>query len=192
MTGDEIIAEARTNFGETTELTVLTTTFENYVNTALRELYSLLSIAELEVLAQDSTVTVTAGKGPLPAELDHMLSVSVGGAPAQMVPIDVISTIDRSAFFETFVPVAASDGETLWVRPSATASAVVTHIDPPATITDFTADVALPKWHAALVLFVTAFAYAQEEDKGQAQHYRNEALSLINRTSTAPEQEALA
>ncbi len=192
MTGDQIRAEARANFGEPTAVSLADATVNSYINTALRELYNLLPLAELEVLAVDTTVALSAGKGKLPVKHDHLLAVSVAGVGAQVVPLDVISTIDRSAFFETFVPVAASDGENLWVRPTSHANCIVTEILPPADITDFTLAVILPKWHAVLVLFTTAFAYAQEEDKGQAQHYRNEALALINRTFTAPEQEVVA
>lgn len=189
MTGDQILTEARVNFGELSALTLTDANLKAYVNTALLELYVLLPVAELEVLAVDTTVALTAGKGKLPTTHDHLLSVAVAGVVAQSVPVDVISTID-SPFFETFVPVAASDGENLWVRPASNTSCIVTEIVPPTAITNFALAVILPKWHAVLVLLTTALAYAQEEDAGQAQHYRNEALALINRTFTAPEQEA--
>jgi hypothetical protein len=191
MTGNDIIAEARRNFGETTTLTLTDVDFQRWVNTALRNLYALLPLPELEVLAQESTVPLVAGRGPLPATLDHMLSVMVDGVPAEIVPMNTVQVIDRNPFFDTFVPIATTDGENLWVRPATAPAADITYIAPPPAITNFSAPVVLPKWTSALVLFTTAFAYAQEEDKGQAQHYRNEALALINRTYTAPEQEAL-
>lgn len=193
MNGTEIIAEARLNFGEASALTLTDIDFQRWVNTALRQLYSILPLAELEVLAKTSTVTLTNGRGPLPASLDHPLSVTIAAVPAQLVPLEVIQAIDVSPYSTPPGGVWATDGETLWVRNSLgmPAAAEITYIEPPATITNFALPVVLPKWHAALVLFVTAFAYAQEEDKGQAQHYRNEALALVNRTFTAPEQEAL-
>jgi hypothetical protein len=194
VTGDEIIQEARLNFGEKAALTLADTDLKQWVNTALRELYSLLSLADLEVLAKTAAVALTAEKGPLPATLDHLLSISSAGAPVPLVDPGIITATDMSPYHRPAFTLAATDGETLWVRTpvGVTATGVdVTYIEPPAAITDFALPVVLPKWHAVLVLFVTALAYAQEEDKGQAQHYRNEALALINRTFTAPEQEAL-
>lgn len=193
MTGDEIVTEVRLNFGEDTALTLTDADIQGWVNTALFELYELLPVPELEVLAETATVTLTDGKGPLPADLDHMLSVQVGDAPAHMVSTAVPSLVDVNPYMTPYVFVAATDGETLWVRGfTEPAAATVTFIAPPDRITNFTASVILPKWHPAIVLFTTALAYAQEEDKGQAQHYRNEALALINRTFTAPEQEGQA
>lgn len=193
MTGDEIVTEVRLNFGEDTALTLTDADIQGWVNTALFELYELLPVPELEVLAETDTVTLTDGKGPLPADLDHMLSVQVEDAPAHMVPTEVPSLVDVNPYMTPYVFVAATDGETLWVRGfTEPAEATVTFIAPPDRITDFTQQAILPKWHPAIVLFTTALAYAQEEDKGQAQHYRNEALALINRTFTAPEQEGQA
>lgn len=192
LTGTEVIAEARRNFGETTALTLQDTDFQRWVNTALRELYEILPLPELVVLAETSPVTLIAGKGDLPSTLDHLLGVEVGGVSAIEAPRGAVEAIDANPYFVPFRHVFASDGEHLWVRgPSTPATVDVTFIQPPAKITDLAAAVVLPKWHAPLVLLVTALAYAQEEDKGQAQHYRNEALALINRTFTAPEQEGL-
>lgn len=192
MTGNEIIAEARLNFGEVTALTLSDADFEGWVNTALFELYELLNLSELEVLAQTSAVTLTSGKGPLPPDLDHLLSVQVDGAPAHLLGLEVPSIVDANPYLQPYAFVATHDGETLWVRGAGSpASADVTYVAPPDRITDFTQAVVLPKWHPVIVLLTTALAYAQEEDKGQAQHYRNEALALVNRTYTAPEQEAL-
>ena len=192
MTGNDIIAEARLNFGEPTALTLTDTDFQKWVNTALFELYELLNLSELEVLAETSTVTLTDGKGPLPADLDHMLSVQVANTPVHILGMDAPSVIDQNPYMAPYVFIGTTDGETLWIRGvTEPATADVTYIAPPDRITDFDQTVVLPKWHPVIVLFTTAFAYAQEEDKGQAQHYRNEALALINRTYTAPEQEAL-
>lgn len=191
MTGDQILAEVRLNFGEATALTLTDADIQGWINTALFELYELLPLAELEVLAETATVALTNGKGPLPADLDHLLSVQVGDSAAQLVPTEVPALVDVNPYMTPYVFVAATDGETLWIRGfTEPATADVTFIAPPDRITDFTASVILPKWHPVVVLFATGFAYAQEEDKGQAQHYRNEALALINRTYTAPEQEA--
>lgn len=194
MIANDIIAESQLNFGETTALTLTAADWQRWVNTALKELYSLLPRPELEVLAQTAPVTLTAGKGSLPADLDHLLGVEVSGLPAIEVPPVSIEIIDGNTYLLPSRAVWATDGEHLWVRKalSTPTTATVTYIAPPAPVTVWTAEVVLPKWHPALVLFTTAFAYAQEEDKGQAQHYRNEALALINRTATAPEQEALA
>lgn len=191
MTGNEIIAEARTNFGERTALMFSDAEFEAWLNSAVRETYNLLPLAELEVLAETATVTLTDGVGPLPATLDHLLSVQVDNVPCQLVITDDVGVIDANPFMTPYVPVATADGEDLWVRHTfPVPSAQVTFIQPPSTITDFTAEVVLPKWHAAMVLFVTGFAYAAEEDIGQAQHYRNTALALIGRGSEA-QQEAI-
>lgn len=195
MTGDEIVAEARLNFGELTALTIQDADLERWVNTALREVYSLLPVTELEVLAETSAVALTSGKGDLPAELDHLLSVAVNGTPAHPVPLEAVQAMDSNPYLAPYVPVFTQDGEALWAREQAgsPASVDVTFIKPPAEVSNFASEVVLPKWHAAVVLLVTALAYAQEEDKGQAQHYRNEALALINRGQgvTAPEQEAV-
>lgn len=194
MTGDDIIAEARRNFGETTALTLTDPDFQRWVNTAQREVYSLLPLNEVDVLAETTTVTLTSGKGDLPPTLDRLLSVTVADVPAYPVPLETIQAFDASPYFTPYAPAFTQDGESIWARSAAgnPTSVTVTHVDPPAEITDFTAEVALPKWHAVIVLLVTALAYAQEEDKGQAQHYRNEALALVNRGqgATVPEQES--
>lgn len=193
MTGTEIIAQARLNFGETTALTLQDVDFEGWLATALGELYELLPADELLPLAETTSVPLDAtGNGTLPADLDRLLSAAQGGTPITEVTTAWVQAIDVNPFYAPVQRVFATDGENLWVRgPEVGVAVDVTHIDPPAAPTLLGSEVVLPKWHPALVLFVTAFAYAQEEDKGQAQHYRNEALALINRTSVAPEQEAL-
>lgn len=191
MTGDEMIVEARTNFGERTALTLTNAEFQAWVNTALREVYNLLPVPELEVLAQTATVTLTGGIGPLPAALDHLLSVHVDDVPCQLVINDDVGVIDANPFMTPYVPVATTDGEDLWVRHTfPVPSAQVTFIQPPAKITNFTSEIVLPKWHAAMVLFISGFAYAAEEDIGQAQHFRNTALALLGRGAEA-HQEAI-
>jgi len=187
MKGTEIITEARLNFGEKEALSIEDADLEQWVNTALGELYALLPMPELMTLSQTTSVPLNGGRGEIPEGLDHLLNVDVGDVSALEVSLNTVSTIQTNPFLEPYGPVYATDTHSIWIEGADGAtSAELVHIDPPARITDFEQDVVLPKWHAALVLFTTAFAYAQEEDKGQAQHYRNEALALINRTTTAP------
>lgn len=197
MNVGEIVSEARSNFGETDALTLTDAQFLEWVNTALYETYTILPELELvPELGETHELTLTDGRGTLPDDVDVLVTVRVGGVPSQQMPPTAFDRMDRNPFLAPLGPVYATDGRFLWVRDSGgslPSSVDLTIIRPPARVTEDSDEPALPKWHGVIVLFVTAFAYAQEEDKGQAQHYRNEALALLGRgAAEVPEQEALS
>ena len=110
------------------------------------------------------TVSISQGKGELPTDLP-------------------------------FGPVFYTEGLHVWVRGldgSVPSDADLTIIRPPAHVSEPGDEPALAKWHPAIVLFVTARAYGQEEDQRQAMHYRNEALAILGRGNPeVPEQESV-
>lgn len=174
MTGDEIIALARANFGEETALTVSEQTSEDFVNAALQELYNDLPVERLKNLLTESTVTMASNKGPIDNAWDQVIEVYVDDLPAVMVPRDVIQNADHNSLFAPPIAICHVDNSHVWVRPSGTVKIV--HLDPPDAISDFTAEVTdfSELWHSAIAMLVTSYMYAQEEDSTQAQHYRSE------------------
>lgn len=196
MNVEEIIRQARVNFGETDPLTITDDAIIDWINTSLDTVYGLLPQGELiPELSETYPLSLTDGSGELPEDLDVLLSVRVDGSYAMEVSKEAIDRIDHNPFLAPLGPVFYTDGRDLVVREDAgtvPSSVDLSIIRPPSHVTETTDEPALAKWHPAIVLLVTARAYGQEEDQRQAMHYRNEALALLGRGNPeTPEQESL-
>lgn len=191
MTGEEIIERARVHFGEVDELTVTDETFQGWVNDALQELYTQLYISvpssELRPLVREESLSFSSGAADVPEDWNRVVAVRSGGVDLHEVAPEVIAHIDTNRFFEPTQPVWATRDNTVWVRPQR-GSATVAYLAPPDVVTDFGAEIGAfsPKWHPALVWLVTSYAYAQEEDLAQADHYRGRYLRAVRQPE--PEQ----
>lgn len=83
MTGDEIVALVRDNFGEQTAATVQDAEIQSWINAAIQELYTTLPPGELRDTIADSSVTITSGEGTIPSAADKILSVKAA-APGEI------------------------------------------------------------------------------------------------------------
>lgn len=191
MTGDEVIALARFYFGEETALTVPTAREADLLNSALLELYRDLPVDKLRHLLSTDSVALTNGRGNLPTTWDTVVSVYLDGISAVQVTTDVIRATELGDFWLPLVPVFALDNNYLWVVPNG--SVEVSHIDPPAEVTDTSAtlDSAFPEqYHTALAALMASYMYAQEEDIQQSGYYREEYMQQLASMSAPAEAEA--
>lgn len=191
MTGDEVIALARFYFGEETALTVPTAREADLLNSALLELYRDLPVDKLRHLLSTDSVALTNGRGDLPTTWDTVVSVYLDGISAVQVTTDVIRATELGDFWLPLVPVFALDNNYLWVVPNG--SVEVSHIDPPAEVTDTSAtlDSAFPEqYHTALAALMASYMYAQEEDIQQSGYYREEYMQQLASMSAPAEAEA--
>lgn len=174
MTGADIITLARLHFGESTPLTIPADREADLLNTAVQELYKDLPIEKLRHLVTTDNVALTDGRGDLPSTWDTVVAVYLDGVPSVQVSTDVIRATELGPFYQPMVPVYAVDNNYLWVVPTGTVT--VSHVDPPAEITDLALEVdAFPgQYHELLSSLVTSYMYAQEEDVQQAGYYRSE------------------
>jgi hypothetical protein len=179
MTGDEIIALARANFGESSPLTVSVQTAKDFLNAALQELYNDLPPERMKNRLTESVVVMTANQGPVENTWDRIIEVYVDDVPALQVPKDVIPNADHNSMFSPPVAIFHVDDKYVWVRPSGAVKIV--HVEPPGIIANFSSEVSVfsELWHSALALLTTSYMYAQEEDVTQAQHYRGEYSQTI-------------
>lgn len=183
MTGDEIVAQARTAFGETTALTLTDDQLKAFLNQAVQELYGWLPPTEnLPSIAVDEVVIDAAGQGVIPDTWDKVLEVSDSTGPLVRVDQTAVANIDRlGRYIQPDSPVWSYDGENLNVRPTTAGSVEVTHTEPPAPLTTFGSEItSIPRhYHQSLIHLVTSLAYAQEEDAEQAATYRDYAQSAL-------------
>lgn len=193
MTGDEIIALARANFGEASPNTVSVQTAKDFLNSALQELYNDLPSSRMKNLIAEDSVALTSGQGLVVNTYDQVLEVYVDSLPAIQVPREVIRNSDHNDLFTSPVPIFYVDEKNLWVRPT-TGLAKIVHLDPPGVIADFTQEVSVfaELWHPALALLVTSYLYAQEEDTTQAAHYRGEYSHTLTNLMQGVQEEVSA
>ncbi len=109
MTGDEIIALARANFGEETPLTVSEDTSLDYLNVAAQELYNDLPPERMKNLLNEDEVVMASGQGPIDNTWDQVLEVYVDDVPAAMVPREVIGNADYNTLFAPHIPIFHAD-----------------------------------------------------------------------------------
>lgn len=187
MTGNDIIALARLQFGEATALTLSDSDFQEWVNTALVELYNDLPISELRQLQSISTVSLTNGNGTFTTSWDRILAVLIDGVEIPQVPWTAIQWMDTFGYGRPEQAVWAQSGSNLAVRTPGTlpSSVSVRHMEPlqvsnfasPLTISD--------RWLAALAHLVTSYAYGQEEDHESAAMWRARYLSAVGKEAAA-------
>jgi hypothetical protein len=188
VTPAEIISLARRQFGESEALTITDVTFQDWLNLALKELYTDLHPDLLRNLIGEDPLTLTAGTVTLPAEWDRVREVlRSDGTPLFHVPPEVITFIDATAGNPFMVPMVGAYsrvGQRLAVRPTSITEVIVQHQDPPAPVvfpggatSELTAVSA--HWHAALAHLVTSYAYQQEEDHNASAHWRSRYSGLV-------------
>lgn len=191
MTPNQIIQQARAQFGESIALTVTAETFEQWVNASLKELYNDLPPSELRQLITEDPLALAGGAGTLPDAWDRVLEVKEGSVPLQPQPVNRIRAIDSNQFFPPIIPVWALSDKTLLVRPDTLLTVNVSHQDPPAVLA-FPADgdteitSVNSRWHIALVHLITSYAYQQEEDHSSATTWRNRYNQLVGQAQPAP------
>ena len=183
MTPAEIITLARTHFGELTALTVSVASARSYLNAAIKELYEDLPVDRLKPLLNDEAISLTAGKGDIPSNLDRVVEVYVDNIPAVAVPREVITTSDYGNLFAPAFPVIHIDSSHIWVRPVSTNTVAITYLQAPTVITagnegSEITEIPVP-FHESLSYLVASYMYAQEEDVQQAQWYRNEYMNRL-------------
>jgi hypothetical protein len=183
VTGDEIIALARSHYGEETPNIVSADMAKDFLNAALMELYEDLPTERLKHLISTDSLSLTAGKGEFPDEWDKILEVHVNGSPAILVGREVIHNTDYGQLnlFEPVIPIFHINESHVWVRPTGSTVEVV-YLGPPDVIDNFESEVTVfeEQWHAALASLVASFMYAQEEDLQQAQQYRADYQQRIS------------
>lgn len=200
MNANAVIKRARIQFGEAAALSVQDVTFQEWVNSAIKELYTHLlpmhldRADELRPLIDEQTLTLTAGKTEIPNTVDRVIDViGSDGVSLLRVTPQIIRAIDTNLYYGPVQDVYALRDKDLWVRPTTTATVDIAHLSPPAEVTDFApggADLLplcgiLSHWHIALVHLVTAYAYAQEEDVQQAALYRQKFDAMIGKPTGA-------
>lgn len=180
MTGDEIIALARADFGEAAPLTISADTSKEYLNRAQYELFQDLPPERQKANLLEEAVTATTGQGTITNTWDRIVEVYVNDVPAAPVGREVISNADYGTLFAPSIPVFHIDNSHVWVRPVGGTVKVV-HLNPPNRITDTTVAVTSfrEQWHRAMAFLITSYMYAQEEDTPQAAHYRAEYTQYI-------------
>lgn len=197
----EVVQRARTHFGEEDANTILDITFKQWVNDAMKELYGTLYLyfppEELKPFISEDTQTVTDGAITVPDLWDQVLSVKdSAGVLLYQLPPESIRAIDRHMMFTPTQKVWAQRDNVIWVRPDDIVEVTVSRLQPPTpldtteTTGDFETDSAdievfTPRWHQALVWLVTSYAYAQEEDLQQAEHYRGRFLGMLPQPTEA-------
>ena len=191
MTGDEIIAQARLNFGEREAATLTDPEFEKWLNDALQELYRTLYLVlpdeELKFFLEESTETLVNGATSIPETWDRIADVRVEGNSITYLLPEHFPRIDSGKYFIPLVPVWTIHTDRIWVRPDDTPEIEVSYLERPSPITQF--DTELTKvphdWHPSLVWLVTSYAYAQEEDLQQAEHYRSRFAATLPQPAEA-------
>lgn len=184
MTGDEIIAQARTAFGEDTALTLTDAQMQGFLDQAIHEIYGWLPPEENRHSHTTDTLTVSpsAGDSIVPETWDKVLQVTDAVGMLTPVSSGAIANIDRlGRYIQPDVRVWSYDGERIYVRPGGPADLEVVHTEAPPLPTDYTLEItALPLYlHPSLAHLVTSLAYAQEEDAEQAALYRGYAQSAL-------------
>lgn len=181
MTGTELIALIRRDFGELEELTVTDEAIERWVNQALQTLYQFLPLDELRPLWDSRLLVLEDGEVEVNETDDRIIAVTVDDTPVMQVSLDVIQNIDISPLFVPLTPVWARETRKLWVRPKDIEEVTLTHVDPPTPISDFSQELDWPprKWVGVLSDLTVSSAYAQEEDVEQASWYYQRALQRI-------------
>lgn len=187
LSTDDVIKRARSHFGETTELSVLDTTLREWVNDAIKDLYDALPATELRGLINESSLSLSSGAGPLESTWDRVVEITDSDSvPLHMVNPEVVRSIDLGTLWEPSQTVYALTHTHVLVRPTSVLSVNVAHMEPPALIgsADTTTDIETltginARWHAALVVRLTAFMYGQEEDWTSAEPHLNLWSQLI-------------
>ena len=190
----EIVQRARIHFGEETANTISDTTMKEWVNDAMKELYGALYLylppEELKPFIRTDPETITDGYFEVPDLWDQILTVSEDGVNLFEIPPDSIRAIDTHMMFAPTQSVWARRDNSLWVRPDTVTSVDIKRLQPPdpLDITPSTGDFEegsadiesfTPRWHQGLVWLVTSYAYAQEEDLQQAEHYRGRMMQML-------------
>lgn len=191
MTPDQIVALARTQFGEETEQTLTDLQFEAWLNAAIKEAYNDLPAEAMRRVVVSSAVTITAGTGSLLDEWDRIHDVTFAGATLPRVEPEALALIDANPFLAPFTPVYSLVGTDLFVRPTSVTEVRVVHQEPPGDITlalDGGVELADvdPRWHPALAHLVTSYAYQQEEDHNAAAHWRGRYAAQVGQASPPP------
>lgn len=180
LTTDEVIKRARSHFGEDTPLTVQDTTLREWVNDAIKVLYDQLPPTELRGLITTDSLALSSGAGVIPSTWDRIIEVADDvSVPLHMVNPEVIRAIDLGTFWLPEQTVYAMTHTHVLVRPDTVLSVEVDHMEPPVLIgsgdtgTDIESLTGInARWHAALVVRLTAYMYGQEEDWTSANpHY---------------------
>lgn len=193
MTPQEIIDRVRTHFGEREALTLQDEELREWMDQAVRELildlpaHELRDIAEVRSLGDGlDEVVGLDGTYEIPDDVYHVTSVYQDEySPMRRVSPQVINQIDEGGgYFTPAVPCFAHAADRLLVRPVEQGGYAEVLVEPPlltAGDMDNELDTVPAVWHPAIVLKLTSYAYAQEEDQPQAQFYEQAYEKSIGR-----------
>lgn len=185
MTGNEIIAQVRRNYGDADVNFIPDAALEGWLNQAVQEVYTFLPPSDMRECIESDSVAINAstGRGTIPDTWDHIVSVygSTDGELIRLPSHFTNSMANLSAYFTPDAGGYAIDGNQLLVTPFDIGTVTVQYLAQPDEITDFSSEVAgVPtRYHPTLVDWVTSLAYASEEDAQQASFYANRAQAAL-------------
>lgn len=187
-TGTAMIDAAKLIFGEKVENSLQAADWLALLNLAIRDVYLALPPEEMADFFNTVAVPVAGGKGTLP-DLHKIIDVEIDGYPAHGIGREAFTVMARNPYSVPLVPVWAQNGETLYARDALNVnfSATVTFLPHPPYVTLAANEVILPVQQNVIIYLMVSHAYAQEEDLGQARHYRDLGFAIMRKTTPAGE-----
>lgn len=185
MTGDEIVAQVRVNYGDADNNYLSDAEIKTWLNQAVQDLYTILPDTDIRDATQEATISLTSGRGDLPSTWDRLISVYSTNGELVLVPSHVTQAANNlGSYFVPDVEVYSIDGNEISVQPLTVASVTAQYTQEPAEITVFTTEITdIPRrYHGVLTDMTTALAYASEEDAEQYALYQQRAISTIGTT----------
>lgn len=181
MTGEQVIAVIRANYGDADNNYLATADLQQWVNQGVRDVYNLLPPGDPRDSIEQDTVTLTSGRGDLPDSWDRIVSVFTADGEAIQVPSSVAEVgVNLGAYFVPDVTTYAIDGNEIVVTPTTEPSVTVQYTVEPTDLTDFTNQIPLPRrYHTVVADIATSLAYASEEDAEQATWYLQRAVASV-------------
>lgn len=186
MTGDEVVALVRENYGDADNNFLDTADIESWVNEALQQVYNFLPAGDMREVVNETAIALTSGRGDIPSTWDKVVSIYTT-SEGELVPMPSHITNSIQAFggnIDYFTPDVAGysiDGNEILVTPNTISSVTAQYLVQPDEITDFTAEItSIPhRYHFVLGDWATSLAYAAEEDIEQASYYQSRAERSI-------------
>lgn len=183
MTGNEVIALVRANYGDAANNFLGTTDLQSWLNQALQEVYTFLPSGDMREVVQQSAIALTSGRGDIPSTWDRVVSIFTAAlGEAINMPSHVINA--QRSLSDFFIPDAfgfSIDGNEILVTPDTVTSVTAQYLVQPTKITNFASEIAgIPtRYHPMLVDWTTSLAYASEEDVQQASFYADRARAAV-------------
>lgn len=182
MTGDELVAIVRENYGDADNNFLDTAAIKDWINEAIQQVYTFLPAGDMREVVNETSISLTSGRGDIPSTWDKVVSIyTTDEGELVEMPSHITNAVDAfGSSTDYFTPDIAGyslDGNEILVTPATISSVTAQYLVEPDEVTTFTSEITgIPlRYHFAVADWATSLAYASEEDMEQASFYQTRA-----------------